>query len=544
MKKFAALFVVAFAIQAALVSLLCQPAPVAEVVAQPSMLARAAIGTPQQLTLAQMAVGQVAQRTDFVPRSDVVLYRAGGFVRPFNATANTAVARGTALLAAKAAATSGDLIWVGPGSFTITSGQLLKDDVDWHFHRSIVTLSKDGYGGLFDDSATWGANAAITCTISGDGEFVRTSTDQNFANEANCCVLLDNSSSNVTIHCKSISETGVGESNNGAVRHAGGTLTITCDAIASTNGNGVWWSDGDMYVNADTIVTGASCFYSSATDVAGTGTGHVSDLWASGHAWINARKMQVSGGSRLYAYPIYTVSDITTPRVWIDCYEIDNTKDGAAVAIGGNFVYLRAMKIFNSNTGTILLGTPAIKMFNDGVLWCNVQKIIGGKGGVSGQVHGQCVYFVSGTAWINAENMEDNGSSTEPLVYSSNNDNGNASELHIAFQLAKKTASGTAIKNDESLNTVNVLAGKIITQSGQLDIHRTAGTVTVASSVSFDPAKTTGVFTIFGNVRAPNMTSTQRDAMDNPQPGTVIYNTTTGKLNVRCASTWEAITSS
>jgi len=41
----------------------------------------------------------------------------------------------------------------------------------------------------------------------------------------------------------------------------------------------------------------------------------------------------------------------------------------------------------------------------------------------------------------------------------------------------------------------------------------------------------------------PRMTETQRDAISAPAAGLVIYNTTTGKLNVRGAAAWEAITS-
>jgi hypothetical protein len=42
----------------------------------------------------------------------------------------------------------------------------------------------------------------------------------------------------------------------------------------------------------------------------------------------------------------------------------------------------------------------------------------------------------------------------------------------------------------------------------------------------------------------PRMTTTQRDAISTPPAGLMIYNTTTNKLNVRTASSWEAVTSS
>jgi hypothetical protein len=42
---------------------------------------------------------------------------------------------------------------------------------------------------------------------------------------------------------------------------------------------------------------------------------------------------------------------------------------------------------------------------------------------------------------------------------------------------------------------------------------------------------------------APNMTTTQRNAIATPSHGQIIYNTTTNKLNVYGASGWEAITS-
>ncbi len=42
----------------------------------------------------------------------------------------------------------------------------------------------------------------------------------------------------------------------------------------------------------------------------------------------------------------------------------------------------------------------------------------------------------------------------------------------------------------------------------------------------------------------PRMTTTQRDAISSPAAGLIIYNTTTGKLNLRNASAWREVTDS
>lgn len=48
---------------------------------------------------------------------------------------------------------------------------------------------------------------------------------------------------------------------------------------------------------------------------------------------------------------------------------------------------------------------------------------------------------------------------------------------------------------------------------------------------------------IGGGVVLPHLTTTERDAIASPIEGTVVYNVTTGKLNVRVAAAWEAVTS-
>jgi hypothetical protein len=63
------------------------------------------------------------------------------------------------------------------------------------------------------------------------------------------------------------------------------------------------------------------------------------------------------------------------------------------------------------------------------------------------------------------------------------------------------------------------------------------GTVTPDAAAALEVNSTTRGFL------PPRMTTTERNAIASPPAGLMIYNTTTNKLNVRTASSWEAVTS-
>ena len=63
------------------------------------------------------------------------------------------------------------------------------------------------------------------------------------------------------------------------------------------------------------------------------------------------------------------------------------------------------------------------------------------------------------------------------------------------------------------------------------------GTATPNAAALIDLTSTTKGFL------PPRMTTTQRDAISSPPSGLLVYNTTTGKLNVRGAAAWEVVTS-
>lgn len=60
--------------------------------------------------------------TPLVPAGQVLLVRSNGTKKSFMATADTDVARGTALAAALAACVSGDVVYIGPGNYSTTAG--------------------------------------------------------------------------------------------------------------------------------------------------------------------------------------------------------------------------------------------------------------------------------------------------------------------------------------------------------------------------------------------------------------------------------------
>lgn len=96
------------------------------------------------------------------------------------------------------------------------------------------------------------------------------------------------------------------------------------------------------------------------------------------------------------------------------------------------------------------------------------------------------------------------------------------------FGVRSDIASGTGRWNFYANGTAsNYFAGTVA-----------VGTTSPNAAALLDVSSTTRGFL------PPRMTTAQRDAITSPPAGLMIYNTTTNKLNVRTASSWEAVTSS
>jgi hypothetical protein len=166
------------------------------------------------------------------------------------------------LAAAKAAAVSGDLITVYPGTYN--EKNLLKDGVNWHFESgAIVEWTGAAAGGIFDDSAD-GANGPVACSITGLGEFLYKTSTTSYHGDAPSgiynCVKISNASSDVSITCKQIYAEWLDIVNNNAVNailHKGGTLRFHCERLVGMGpGNptsAYWWEGGNCFGHADYI---------------------------------------------------------------------------------------------------------------------------------------------------------------------------------------------------------------------------------------------------------------------------------------------------
>lgn len=69
------------------------------------------------------------------------------------------------------------------------------------------------------------------------------------------------------------------------------------------------------------------------------------------------------------------------------------------------------------------------------------------------------------------------------------------------------------------------------------------GLTKIGSAAAIDASAALEVISTVAGVLLPRMTTAQRDAISSPTAGLIVYNTTTGKLNVRTGAGWEAVTS-
>jgi len=257
--------------------------------------------------------------------------------------------------AAWAAAMAGDLIHVGPGDYAVEEN-LAKNGVHWYFEQgSEIVLDGAVQDQLFSDES-----GAMTFSVGGYGTLINRSTATD--NDLIDTVRITNASSNVTIICSAIINERTSEtfSTRSAVRQTAGTLRITCDRIVGIKAIGLWWDDGDGYIECPYIAGeqagSGPAIYTTATET------------ATGKWWINTSNVICEDVDNNEAIQLNGHAD-TEARVWINAEEVRGELIG--ITLSGGWNYLNFMKISG--------GFKALQITGGGHNWLDCQKINGGE---------------------------------------------------------------------------------------------------------------------------------------------------------------------
>jgi hypothetical protein len=89
---------------------------------------------------------------------------------------------------------------------------------------------------------------------------------------------------------------------------------------------------------------------------------------------------------------------------------------------------------------------------------------------------------------------------------------------------------------------MNSSSAKGIYQSGSSTTNNFAGATAFGTTSAPNASALVELRSTTKGLLLPRMTTTERDAIGSPAAGLLIYNTTTGKLNVYTTA-WEAVTS-
>jgi hypothetical protein len=315
------------------------------------------------------------------------------------------------LLAARAAAVSGQTIFVLPGTYVLncqTNHNLAKDRVNWYFFPgarvevtgSVVSGSGlDELSGLFDDGQYgFGLNLPTSYEVAGHGDFVFNLTGANNSTGGNAGIVnVTKASSEVTFACRSVQVLSDNDPTQTQgmipVSQSAGRLTVHANLINHAGGGplgAVWWSDGEQYIVADEI----AATYTVAIAGPKTAIYNYLDPGATGNQWIRAGFIDGS---------VYQRGAAATARSWIICNQVK----GAVRADFGR-LYLFAQKIWTYGYGDYAI-------YNYGAdIWLQADKVTvepipGAADGTSSSMAGGYFYAADGTSFIDVKQWEDLG---------------------------------------------------------------------------------------------------------------------------------------
>lgn len=159
---------------------------------------------------------------------------------------------------------------------------LLKPNVSWTFHGTVITYTGPAGGGIFDDSAGTGCNAAVTCTIDGTGTFINGGSTVTPVPDRAVVFNLTNAATSIKARAWD-----VGSAPWAAVNLEGGaTLDLDCRRVYATanHGPGFQVASSTLRLTADLIDAG----YCGDATGASTVTVHARDTIVRSDSSLNA----------------------------------------------------------------------------------------------------------------------------------------------------------------------------------------------------------------------------------------------------------------
>lgn len=289
------------------------------------------------------------------------------------------------LAVAQAAAQSGDLVVVHPGTYRATG--LGKNGVNWHFYpgAKVYRTQSDTANdtAIFDDGPN-GANGPVTCVISGFGEFfvddvslqqhgVVLGDEENSINPG-LVVALYNASTDFVMHHKGTYSSSINSAGAAVfmfyVRNCARAFISgeEIDTIASEQVGGILWITGTLNTHFKRI----RCRHT-------LGNGGTYTLWSSEPAagapndWHCRVDLLEANYSTVY------FDGVTgTYRMWLEALEIRS----------------------NAVTDGTGINLAAIEVLNGGKLYVNAQKIL--TKGATGTGLGPIVWQTGGELWLTA----------------------------------------------------------------------------------------------------------------------------------------------
>jgi hypothetical protein len=351
-------------------------------------------------------------------------------------------ARGTlkpllTLSAAVSAATSGDAIIVGPGSYTVTAS-LAKDGVNWHFavgSAVTVTSTNSNLAGIWDDGGT-----AMSYTVTGDGDFTRVMSSA--SNGAGLYLIrVAHASSVVNIHCRDLvlNTSGVTGDSYGILSSAGSLyVNFRKNTVIGVGANyAIWWVNGQMQVNGKYCTSAGYSTIGSAVAATPTGDGIVNiDL-------IEGTNPIIIGGSNSSA-AFWVVSNIV------------RATDISIYGIGSNRGYVTAQKIFGNITTD----------FGAGLLYVRADKLSALTSGGFGQA--SLLKAKAGTLRLTITDWDTGAFTGEAIVVQGGSTSViiNGGDLVSAAGNGLSITNGTARLKQFTLSTLATATANPITKNG------------------------------------------------------------------------------